>query len=94
MPCWPVKIDARTRSAWRIIDLLVGQPIVSVPTLARQLGVSFQAANTAVEELERLEIIRRTNERRRNRLYQAHEVTNALYTGLDRVLEDAEQRTG
>jgi Fic family protein len=81
-------------AAWRIIDLLVGKPIVSVPTLARQLGVSFQAANTAVEELERLEIIRRTNERRRNRLYQAHEVTNALYTGLDRVLEDAEQRIG
>ena len=80
--------------AWRIIDLLVGQPIVSVPTLARQLGVSFQAANTAVEELERLEIVRRTNERRRNRLYQAHEVTNALYTGLDRVLEEAEQSIG
>lgn len=77
--------------AWRIIDLLVGQPIVSVSALARQLDVSFQAANTAIDELERLQIVRQTNDQRRNRHYQAHEVTNALYTGLDRVLEEAEQ---
>ena len=76
---------------WRIIELLVGQPIISVPALARRLDVSFQAANTAVEEQEGLQIVRQTNDLRRKRLHQAHEVTNALYSGLDRLLEEAEQ---
>jgi DNA-binding ferritin-like protein len=32
--------------------------------------------------------VRTSNLQRRNRVFQAHEVMNALYTGLDEVLDD------
>lgn len=76
-------------TVWRAIELLLGQPIITVGELARRLGTAFPAANAAVEELVRLDILRLTSERRRNRVYAAHEVLNALYTGLDAVLADA-----
>lgn len=76
---------------WRAIQLLLGQPIITVGELARRLDTAFPAANAAVEELVRLDILRETTAQRRNRVYAAHEVLNALYTGLDTVLAEAGQ---
>lgn len=87
-----VLVDQRKRkhaTIWRAITLLLGQPIITVTELARRLDTTFPAANTAVEELVQLGILRPANEQRRNRVYAAHEVLNALYTGLDVVLADA-----
>lgn len=81
----------RHAAIWRAIELLLGQPIITVGELAHRLDTAFPAANAAVEELVRLDILRETTARRRNRVYAAHEVLNALYTGLDAVLAEAGQ---
>lgn len=79
----------RDAAAWRLIEYLLGQPIVSISRVATALGVSFPVANTAVDTLIGLDILRPMNDYRRNRLFQAHQITNALYTGLDQVLAEA-----
>ena len=84
--------DQRKRkdaAVWRVVDLLLGQPVITVNELVRRLGVSFPAANQAVNDLLNLDILRPANTQRRGRVFHAHEVMNALYTGLDIVLEQA-----
>jgi Fic family protein len=78
----------RHATIWRVAELLLGQPVVTVNTVADRLGVSFPAANGAVADLMRLDILRPASEQRRHRVFHAHEVMNALYTGLDAVLDD------
>lgn len=81
----------RDAAIWRVIDLPLGQPIVTVNAVARRLEVSFPAANQAVEELVVLDVLRPMNDYKRHRVFQAHQVTNALYTGLgdSRLLRSA-----
>lgn len=78
----------RHATIWRITELLLGQPVVTVNAIADRLDVTFPAANDAVTELVELDILRPANQQRRHRVFHAHEVMNALYTGLDVVLED------
>jgi Fic family protein len=79
----------RHAAAWRLVDLLLGQPVITVNQVVRQLGVTFPAANQAVNELVTLDILRPAGDQRRDRVFHAHQVMNALYTGLDLVLEQA-----
>ena len=74
---------------WRVVELLLGQPVIIVNELVYCLGVSFPAANQAVNDLVAMDILRPANTQRRGRVFHAHEVMNALYTGLDVVLEQA-----
>lgn len=84
----------RHAAVWRLVGLLLGQPVITVNQVVRQLGISFPAANQAVNELVTLGILRPANEQRRDRVFHAHQVTNALYTGLDLVLEQASRLGG
>jgi Fic family protein len=91
---WHERLEARrTRkhaTAWRVADLLLGQPVVTVTALVERLKVTFPAANAAVALLVDMEILRPQGAQRRNRAFHAHEVMNILYTGVDAVLEDVE----
>ena len=90
---WKITLtDQRKRkdaAVWRVVDLLLGQPVITVNELVRRLSVSFPAANQAVNDLVALGILRPANTQRRDRVFHAHEVMNALYSGLDVVLERA-----
>jgi hypothetical protein len=70
------------------VDLLLGQPVVTVTSLAERLKVGFPAANAAVATLVELDVLRPKTEQRRNRAFQAPEVLNLLRTGIDAVLAD------
>ncbi|CAM4207574.1 Fido domain-containing protein [Bordetella tumbae] len=84
----------RDAAIWKVIDLLLGQPVVTVRAIAQRLGVTFPAANTAIDELVRFDILRKMDQtQRRDRVFHAHEVMNALYTGLDGVLLEVERQT-
>jgi Fic family protein len=89
---WQARLTARrTRkhaTAWRLADLLLGQPVVTVTALVERLKVTFQSANAAVAVLVDMDILRPQGQQRRNRAFHAHEVINILYTGVDAVLED------
>lgn len=78
----------RHAAIWKVTDLLLGQPVVNVNIVAERLGVSFPAANTAITDLVALDILRPASDQRRHRIFHAHGVMNALYTGLDAVLDD------
>jgi Fic family protein len=87
---WNEQLKARRKrrhaTIWRVAELLPGQPVITAKEAARQLQVTFPAANDALAELVDLDILRPSNARRRNRAFQAHQVLNALHTGLDEVL--------
>jgi Fic family protein len=89
---WDERLKARqTRkhaTVWRLADLLLGQPVVTVNVVAERLNVAFPSANAAVAVLVDLDILRPQGKKRRNRAFQAHEVTNILYAGIDAVLVD------
>lgn len=74
-------------TAWQLIELLLSQPVVTVNEVVKKTGVTFSTANLAIAQLTSLDILRPVHvEQRRDRAFHAHEVMNALYTGLDRVL--------
>ena len=75
-------------AVWRLAELLLGQPVVTVNALLERLNVSFPAANAAVAVLVNMDILRTQGTKRRDRAFQAHEVMNILHTGIDAVLED------
>lgn len=94
------KAKRRHATIWRVTELLLGQPVITVNAVAERLGVTFPAANDAIAELLALDILRPASSpahavhgqaQRRNRVFQAHEVMNALYTGLDTVLDDVDR---
>jgi len=78
----------RHATAWRLIEYLLGQPVVTVNAVAVALQISFVAASSAVNLLLEMDILRAKTKQRRNRAFQAHEVMNLLFTGLDDVLND------
>jgi Fic family protein len=75
-------------AVWRLAELLLGQPVVTVNALVKRLNVSFPAANAAVAVLVKMDILRAQGAKRRHRAFQAHQVMNILHTGIDAVLED------
>lgn len=84
----------RHATIWKVTDMLLGQPVVTVNEIIARINVTFPAANDAVAELVRLDILRpSTGQQRRHRVFHAHEVMNALYTGLDAVVEDVASLT-
>lgn len=78
----------RHATIWRVAELLSGQPVVTVNSIVARLGVTFPAANDAVADLVALDILRPATQQRRHRIFHAHEVMNALYTGLDAAIEE------
>jgi Fic family protein len=89
---WQGHLKARrTRkhaTVWRVTDLLLGQPVVTVTALVERLKVTFPSANAAVAILVEMDILRPQGKQRRNRAFQAHEVMNILHAGIDAVLDD------
>jgi Fic family protein len=88
---WSAQLSAsrkrRHATVWRIVALLIGQPVLTAKEVARQLNVTFPAANDAIAELVVMDILRTSTAQRRNRVFQAHQVLNALHTGMDAVLD-------
>ncbi len=89
---WRERLEARrTRKhavVWRVAEILLGQPVVTVGALVERVQVNFPSVNAAVAMLVELDILRPQGKQRRHRAFQAHEVMNILYTGIDAVLED------
>lgn len=76
---WRDRIPTRGGSAAsRAHEVLFSQPVVSVELLARELGVSFPAASAAIDRFVEHGALRLVADRRRNRLWQADSVLDAL----------------
>lgn len=79
---WEKQVDAqsirRDASARKLLPLLTGHPVVNVNSVADMLKVSFPAANTAIETLQRIGILAPKTEQSRNRSFVASEVISIL----------------
>lgn len=76
---WLVRIRPRRNSALeRTLGLILGHPVFGVEWLAREIGVSFAAANGAVAQLVEAGVLRELTGRRRRRLFGATEVLAAV----------------
>ena len=75
----------------RLLTVLPAHPVITVKQAAQLLGASFPTANHAMEQLVKHDIVRLARDQGRNRVYHAHQILNALYTGVDDVLRKAER---
>ena len=75
----PPRVDA---SAWTVIDLLPGYPIVTVPVLTAVTGRSTPAIGQAVDQLVRAEVLVPLSEGPRNRSWEAADLLDLL-AGLE-----------
>lgn len=65
-------------SAWRLVDLLLRQPVVDAATVARELGVAPANVYRAIGPLVEAGILTEFTGFRRDRMWQATEVLTAL----------------
>ena len=72
-------IKARRRAtAWQLADVLLRQPVIDTPTVARELGVTPQNALRAITPLVDADILGEFTGFARNRMWQSREVLDAL----------------
>lgn len=71
---WSARRKFRKGSAAeKALDLLAGYPVITVRRMARQLGVTYAAANTGVTQLLEAGILTERTGARRNRIFVAGE---------------------
>ncbi|KJC64288.1 Fic family protein [Agreia bicolorata] len=76
---WNGGIRARSDSSvHRLMLFLLRQPVVTLKIVARELGVSGQAADTSVRKLVEAGILTQSSAGRRNRYWQATDILTAL----------------
>lgn len=63
----------------KIVDLMIGRPVITVNQIKNLLGVSFPAANNAIDALVDLGILSQSD-RQRNRIFIASEAIQILNT--------------
>ena len=79
-------------SALALLDRLPATPIVTVRSVQQALGVSYNAANSAITALESAGILTKTRAGRRNRAFEARELVDAL-TDLERQMASPDSDT-
>lgn len=76
---WENVISARRDAAvWRVLPLLIGQPVVTIRFIQDSTGVSQPAAQNAVDHLVAAGVLAPASDNRRNRAWVATEVILAL----------------
>jgi Fic family protein len=76
---WDERITARRdATAWRVADVLLGQPVVDSPTLQRDLRVSAPVALGAIDQLVTAGVLTKVSGKYRDRKYSSPEVLRAL----------------
>ncbi len=76
---WRETIKARSdATAWRLADALFAQPVVNADYVARSLDVTDRGARNAIDALETAGILTAATSARRQRVWQAPEVLDAM----------------
>lgn len=76
---WDGSVQARRGAAtWRLADLLLRQPVVDAPMVAREIGISPDNALHPIRPLVEAGVLTEFTGMARNRLWQSREVLAAL----------------
>jgi Fic family protein len=70
-------------SALRVHEVIQASPIVTIQTVCQKLGMSFPTANTALENLAKIGVVRGTMGRPRPRIYAYSDYLVLLDRGAD-----------
>ena len=88
---WTASVKARRGStARRLMDLLVGQPVVTTNHVAASLEVSAEAARTAILHLVEAGVLTKLSVGSRNQVWVARQVTDAF----DQAAQQGRRRVG
>lgn len=83
---WMLKVQPRAKSAAaQLLDLLPGNPVVSIESVARLTGKSYPAARGAVRALEEAGVLRQSSKNRKSGLYVADDVLDE-FTRYERAM--------
>jgi Fic family protein len=77
-----VRSDA---AAWKLVDELPGRPVLTAPSVGELLNVSAVAAGRALNQLEERGVIKRLNEKKWGRAWEASELLTLVQTFERRV---------
>jgi Fic family protein len=72
-------------AAWKLVDELPGRPVLTAPSVGELLNVSAVAAGRALGQLEERGIIKRLNEKKWGRAWEASELLTLVQTFERRV---------
>ncbi len=76
---WRVAVaDVSSKSLMMVLELLAANPFLMVKNAAQKLGIAFTTAQRAVEKLEKLSIVTKVGEGRRDRVYCAKAILDIL----------------
>jgi Fic family protein len=70
-------------AAWKLVNGLPGRPVLTAPSVGELLSVSAPAAGRALDQLEERGIIKRLNENKWGRAWEASELLD-LVQALER----------
>jgi Fic family protein len=77
-----VRSDA---AAWKLVDVIPGRPVLTAPSVGEILGISAPAAGRALQQLQDRRILKRLNEKRWGRGWEALELLQLIETFERRV---------
>jgi Fic family protein len=76
---WGERIRARSdAAAWKVVDILMAQPVIDSSAVQARLGIPAMSANRAIERLVMDGVLKEVTGRSRDRVYEAKEVLLAL----------------
>lgn len=67
----------------QVHEFLQKKAVITIPVAARELGISQPTVTSAIKQLERLEIVKESSGRRRNRTYGYTEYLRILNEGME-----------
>ncbi|MET4049458.1 MULTISPECIES: Fic family protein [unclassified Rhodococcus (in: high G+C Gram-positive bacteria)] len=71
-------VARRESVVWSLIDALIAQPVIDNPFVQRTFDVSDMSAQRAIDRLVDAGVLHQTSKGRRNRVWQADEILDAL----------------
>ncbi len=83
---WDELISARSDSTvWPLLDYCLGHPAISASAAATELGVSQVAAQSAIDRLTEVGILRQNSPAKRNRLWLVSDVLDCVEQFMSRA---------
>lgn len=83
---FPDRVRVRSdSSAWKVADLLIGQPVVNSAYVQQRLGVTDVTAVRAIDTLVEAGVLVQPTAARKNRVWQSPEILQALDDFAERI---------
>lgn len=70
--------DASSKTPSSVLDMIAANPFITVKNAAKKLNVAFTTAQRAIDKLEKLKILKKESDAKRDRVYCAKDILNIL----------------